>query len=85
MTNITKKRQTTIWDRPPPPSSVADSPTIEELQARNAQLERKLRKYKGVSWPLTCAWLTLYCRNAEDYMYNKYQTYHLAERWGWEL
>ena len=79
MTNITKKHQTTVQDRHPP-SSVVDSPTIKELQVRNAQLEWKLRKYKGVSWPLTCAWLTLYRRNAEDSMYNKYQTYYLAKR-----
>ena len=84
MTNIMKKRQTAIEDRSPP-SSVADNQTVEELQARNAELERKLRKYKGMSWPLTRAWLTLYCRNPADYRHkNNYQSYYSAEGRGRE-
>jgi len=54
MTNIAKKRQNPFEDQSLS-SSAADNQTVEELQARNADLERKLRKYKGMSWPLTRA------------------------------
>jgi len=54
MANIAKKRQNLFEDRSLS-SSVVDNQTVEELQARNAELERKLRKYKSMSWPLTRA------------------------------
>lgn len=60
MANIAKKRQNLFEDRSLS-SSVVDNQTVEELQARNAELERKLRKYKSMSWPLTRArfWLCI--------------------------
>ena len=52
MTNQMKKHPNTrvSKDVPFPSSSVSDPdmPTLEELQAQNEELERHLRKYKGM-------------------------------------
>jgi hypothetical protein len=69
MTNYTKKRTNTSEDRPSASTSAKDPdiPTLEELQERNEELERRLRKYKGLSYLLALTILTLYYRKAEIY------------------
>jgi hypothetical protein len=53
MTNSTKKRTKAGEDRPSTSQSTTptdpEGPTLEELQERNKELERRLRKYKGMS------------------------------------
>ena len=67
MTFNTKKRTRVSENGPPASSSQTDpdSPTLEELLERNEVLERRLRKYKGLSSPSTLAILTFYYRKAE--------------------
>jgi hypothetical protein len=57
MTNYAKKRPNASEDRPTtsgsqstsqPSHADPESPTLEELLERNKELERRLRKYKGI-------------------------------------
>jgi hypothetical protein len=46
MTNITKKHNNTVQESPALPASSTENPTVKELREKNAELERRLRKYK---------------------------------------
>ena len=52
MTNTTKNKKNALEHRPaqaPPAAAENERLTMEELLEKNAELERRLRKYKGIS------------------------------------
>jgi len=42
-------RNNAVQDREPSPTSSTDNPTLQELKQRNAELKRRLRKYRHMS------------------------------------
>jgi hypothetical protein len=48
MTIITKKNNNAVQQRSASPAGSTENLTVRELRERNAELERRLRKYKGM-------------------------------------
>jgi hypothetical protein len=46
MTNITKKHNNALQQRSPSPATGTGNLTVQELLEKNAELERRLKKYK---------------------------------------
>ena len=83
MTNTTKKQNHALQNQPPSPPSSTENAMVKELLEKNAELEHRLRKYKGILYLLCWALLTLSCRNTKDFQ-KFYQTAYTPRQRGRE-
>ena len=86
MTNTTKNKKNALEHRPaqaPPAAAENERLTMEELLEKNAELERRLRKYKGISNLLVWSILSGFSRKTKKFK-DFHQSNYSTERRGWE-
>lgn len=67
MTIITKKNNNAVQQRSASPAGSTENLTVRELRERNAELERRLRKYKGMYIIWVGTLLTSYFREKKGF------------------